>query len=251
MKQKKFLGTILCLILVLSVTACGSGEVKKKKSTYPDFLTGKDWEYNTLSCTEILHFHKDGGFAYYEACGNPVGNSDCYETYSYDEEAEIVTAHGYDDSVEDMKIAVLRYTDDSLLVSIDGVIKEFYEDNEVPSLIGDMYEKVEGYSAYMAIGDIHDGMIETAPSDFDADAGGLELVRKEKLSDTAVFYWLYEEIIHQEGEESDEITTEFTELKREEVAHSEDNSFNSGYIWYDENLQITKIVYYGSLEIWE
>lgn len=251
MKQKKFFSMTLCLVLLFYITACGSGEGKKQQGTYPDFLTDKDWEYNTLSCTEILHFYKDGGFSYYEACGNPVGNSDCYEIYSYDEDTGIVTAYGYDDSVEDLQIAVLRYTDESLLVSIEGAIKEFYADNDVPSLIGDMYEEVEGYSAYVAIGDINDGMIETAPSDFDVDAGGLELVREEKLSDMAVFYRLYEEIIHSEGEESDEITIEFTELKREDVTHSEDNSFSSGYIWYDENLQITKIVYYGLLEIWE
>lgn len=250
MKQKKFLSIILCFTLLLSTVAC-SGEGQKGKGTYPDFLTEKDWEYNTLSCTEILHFHKDGGFSYYEACGNPVGNSDCYETYFYDEDTGIVTAYGYDESVEDMEIAVLRYTEDSLLVCIEGAIKEFYTNHYAPSLMGDMYEKVEGYSAYVAIGDINDGMIETAPSNFDVDAGGRDLIREEKLSETAEFYQLYEEIIHPEGEEPDKITTEFTELKREDVSRSEDNSFSSGYIWYDDNLEIIKIVYYGLLEIWE
>ncbi len=263
MKKMAFLSTILCLALLFCVTACGSREDKEqeeqgeqkvqgeKDETYPDFLTKKDWKYNSLSCTEILHFQEDGGFSYYETCGNPVGNSECYETYSYDEDKGIVTAYGYDDSVEDLEIAVLRYTEESLLVSIEGAIKEFYTYNEVPSLIGDMLDKVEGYSAYVAIGDIKDGMIETAPANFDVDAGGLELVREEKLSETASFYSLYEVITHLEGEKPDKINTEFTELKQEDVAQSEDNSFNYGYVWYDEDLEITKIVYYGLLENWE
>lgn len=156
MKQNKIFGAILCLVLLCCITACGSGTKKKKEGSYPDFLINHDWEYNTLSCTEILHFYEDGGFSYYEACGNPVGNSDCYETYSYDEATGIVTAYGYDDSVEDMEIVVLRYTKDSLLVSIEGAIKEFYTYSDVPSVNGDMYDKVEGYSAYVAIGDINE-----------------------------------------------------------------------------------------------
>ena len=250
MKLKKLLSRILCFTLLLCIPACGSEADKKQKGTYPEFLTNHDWEYNTLSCTEILHFDETGGFSYYETCGNPVGNSDCYETYTYDEDKGVVTAYGYDDSVEDLEISVLRYTQDSLLVSIEGKIKEFYTYQDVPGVIGDMYDKVEGYSAYMAIGDINDGMIETAPPNFDADAGGLKLVRQEKLSETASFYYLNEEVIHVDGEE-DKITTEFTELRREDVAPSEDNSFSAGYVWYNDNLEITKIVYYGLLEIWE
>ncbi len=251
MKQKEFYSIILCLILLFCITACGSGKDKKQEGSYPDFLTNHDWEYNTLSCTEILHFYEDGGFSYYEACGNPVGNSDCYETYSYDANTHIITAYGYDDSVEDLELIVLRYTKNSLLVSIEGVIKEFYTYNAVPGVNSDMYDKMEGYSAYVAIGDVNDGMIETAPSNFDVDAGGRELIREEKLSEMASFYRLNEEIIHVDGEEPDKITAEFTELKREDVAHSEDNSFDYGYIWYDDNLEITKIVYYGLLEIYE
>ena len=269
MKKKVFFSTILCLVLLFGVTACDNrddkaqderseqevqGEEEKQETRdeiYPDFLTKKDWKYNTLSCTEKLHFQEDGTFSYYEACGNPVGNSDCYETYSYDEDKGIVTAYGCDDSVEDLEIVVLRYTEESLLVSIDGAIKAFYTDNEVPSPIGDTLDKVEGYSAYMAIGNIKDGMIETAPANIDVDAGGLELVREEKLSETALFYSLYEQITHLEGEAPDKINTEFTELKREDVVQSEDNSFNYGYVWYNEDLEITKIVYYGLLENWE
>lgn len=269
MKEKAFLNMILCVMLLFCVTACGSRENKElekqgeqnvqgeqqvqgqKDETYPDFLTNKDWKYDTLSCTEILHFGADGQFSYYDDSGNPVGNSDCYETYSYDEEKNIATAHGIDDSVEDLEIAVLRYTEDSLLVSIDGAIKEFYTYDEVPSLISDMLDKMEGYSAYMAIGSIKDGMIETAPANFDVDAGGLKLVREEKLSKTASFYSLYEIITHLEGEQPDKIETEFAELKREDVAQSEDNSFNYGYVWYNEDLEITKIIYYGLLENWE
>ena len=253
MKTKKFVKIFLCITLVMSLFACGNSNTgsSENKEEYPEFLTENSWEYNTLSCTEVLSFREDGSFSYYETCGNPVGNSDMYETYSYDEEKKIITVHGYDDTVEDMEIQVLRYVEDCLLVRIDGAIKEFYAENDVPSPISDMYDEVEGYSAYLAIRNIEDGMIETAPYYMDMDAGGKALIREEKLADTVQFYHLYEELIHPSGEEPDEMSFEFTELKLEDVAYSVDNSFSSGYVWYNEDLEITKIVYYGSIEIWE
>ena len=101
------------------------------------------------------------------------------------------------------------------------------------------------------VSDIKDGMIETAPANFDVDAGGMELIREEKLSETSSFCSLYEIITHLEGETPDKINTEFAELKREDVAQSKDNNFDYGYIWYNDDLEITKIVYYGLLENWE
>lgn len=252
MKNKRaFLSIILCLILLFGVTACDNIGSKKSKGAYPDFLINRDWEYNTISCAEILRFREDGTFSYYEVCGNPVGDSDCYETYSYDEGTGTITAYGYDDSIEDLEIDVLRYTNDSLLVSIEGVIKEFYTYSEVPNVSDDMYEQVRDYSAYTAIGNISDGMIKTAPSNVDMDAGGRELVREEKLSDEVLFYQIDEKIVHVKGDEPDRTTVEYAELSREDAVQLGENGFSAGFIWYDDNLEITKIVYYGLLEIWE
>lgn len=249
----KKLGCIaLLLSVVLSFIACGKegGEnVLTKKDT--DFLTEKHWEYNILTCTEVLFFGEDGRFSYYETCGNPVGDYDMYDTYSYDAEKKIITAHGCDSTVEDKEIEVLRHVEGSLLVRVDGVIKEFCTDNDVPSPITDKYDELEGYSAYLAIRNIENGMIETAPAYMDMDAGGKALIREEKLADTVEFYNLYEELIHPEGEEPDKMSSEFTKLQMEDVAYSEDNSFSAGYVWYNDDLEITKIVYYGSMEIWE
>ena len=159
--------------------------------------------------------------------------------------------YGYDDSIEDLEIVVLRHTNDSLLVSIEGKIKEFYTYSEVPNVNDDMYEEVRDYSAYTAIGNIAEGMIKTAPSNVDMDAGGRELVREEKLSDDVVFYQLNEEIIHMEGDEPDRTTAEYKELSREDAVQLGENGFSTGFVWYDDNLEITKIVYYGVLEIYE
>lgn len=251
MKQRVFLGIMLSLLLLVCVTGCGDAGAKKQKGMYPDFLINRNWEYNTLSCTEMLRFYEEGRFSYYETCGNPVGDSDCYETYSYNEDTCTITAYGYDDSIEDMEIAVLRYTDDSLLVSIEGMIKEFYTYSEVPNVNDDMYEEVQDYSAYIAIGNVADGMIKTAPSYVDMDAGGRELVREEKLSDDVLFYQLSEEIIHVEGDEPDKTKVEYMELSLEDAIQLGENGFSAGFVWYNENLEITKIVYYGLLEIWE
>ena len=258
-KLKKYLCMVLCLMMVISCVACGQsdgdstkGESSKEPESDADFLTEKRWEYNTLSCTEVLYLGEDGTFSYYETCGNPVGNSDLYETYSYDKEKKIITAHGSDNEVEDMEITVLRYVKDSLLLRIGGNIKEFCVKNDVPTpMDSNMYEKLEGYCAYLALRNIEKGMIETAPAYVDMDAGGRKLIREEKLAETVEFYDLYEELVHPDGDKPDERKVEFKELVLEDVALSEDNSFSAGYVWYNDDLEIVKIVYYGSMEIWE
>ena len=199
----------------------------------------------------ILVFDKDGTFSYYETCGNPVGDSDMYETYSYDKEKQVITVHSSDDSLEDMEIDVLRYVKDSLLVRINGSIKEFERNNDVPTPVSDVHDKLEGYSTYLALRNIENGMIETAPAYVDMDAGGRKFIREEKLADTVEIFNLYEKIVHPDGEKPDELTTEFSELTMEDVAYAEDNSFSAGYVWYNDDLEIIKIVYYGSMEIWE
>ena len=174
-----------------------------------------------------------------------------YETYSYDKESQVITVHSSDDSFEDVEIEVLRYVKDSLLVRIDGTIKEFCRNNDVPTPISDVLAQLEGYSAYLSLRNIEDGMIETALPYIDMDSGGRKYIREEKLADTVEIYNLYEKIVHPDGDKPDEITTEFTELTIEDVAYSEDNSFGAGYVWYNDNLEIEKIVYYGYMEIWE
>lgn len=259
MKKRSYIA--LLLITLLFVTACGRGnggisteagtETGTETESDTDFLTEKRWEYNTLSCTEVLVFDKEGTFSYYETCGNPVGDSDMYETYSYDKEKQVITVHSSDDSLEDMEIEVLRYVKDSLLVRINGSIKEFERNNDVPTPVSDVHDKLEGYSTYLALRNIENGMIETAPAYVDMDAGGRKFIREEKLADTVEIFNLYEKIVHPDGEKPDELTTEFSELTIEDVAYSEDNSFSAGYVWYNDDLEIIKIVYYGSMEIWE
>lgn len=241
---KRLAGLGMVILLLLTISGC-----RQEKGTYPEFLTGKDWQYNTLVCMEVLHFSDEGNFSYYETCGNPVGDSDLYETYSYDEETGVITVYGYEKGMEEKQIKVLRYTEDSLLVEMEDGIKEFYVDGQVPSLSGDEYEYVAGYSGYAAIISIDGNRIKTASSGYDPDAGGEETIREEKLAEDAVFHELYMETVH--TEEEDTASFEYTELTLADAAYSADNSFKIGFVWYNEDLEIEKIVFYGALEIWE
>ena len=220
------------------------------KSIYPDFLTEKTWEYNTMTCTEVLSFGDDGSFSYYETCGNPVADSDLYDTYSYDEKTSIITVYGYEEGMEEIKIEVLRYTEDSLLVRMEDKIKEFYVDSEVPNLSGEEeYDDLVGYSAYVAIIDVEQNTIKTAPYGYDPDAGGKETLREERLAEDVVFFDLFIKTVYTE---EDSVTTiSYEELSHMDATNDEDNSFGIGYIWYNDDLEIEKVIYYGALEVWE
>lgn len=105
--------TILVWIMLgmCLTTACGEKEestnesnVKEQKvktesngSRYDEFVekvVDKEWFRGTTGCTEYIYFAEDGSYGYYEACGNPVGNHDLYETWEYNEKKDIIKVSG-------------------------------------------------------------------------------------------------------------------------------------------------------------
>ena len=63
-------------------------------------------------------------FFYHCECGEPVGDSDCYDKYRYEEDEKLITLYNdYDDSEKEIK--VLSYNVLHLLLEIDGEIHDF------------------------------------------------------------------------------------------------------------------------------
>lgn len=240
-------GILLLLVTLTSLflSACGN----QTKGTYPDFLTEKDWIYENMICTQRMWFGAEGEFYYSEACGNPVGDSDLYETYSCNEETDIITLYGCDASVKDKQMEVLRYDEHSLMLKMEDGIIEFYYDESVPILDSSYSGYVEGYSAYSSIVEINGDTMTIGPSGYDADSYSKDVLREVKLAEDVTYFELYIETrVTDEKETRDDTYIEMSEADVEALL---DGTLGIGFIWYNEDLEIEKILFYGELIIYE
>ena len=111
---------VIFFSLFLSFAGCKSKEA--------DFLTNANWCYFT-NCDETISFGADGSYCYYCACGSPVGDSDLYDSYTYDEATSEITLYP---KGEEEHIKVLRYESGRLLLEFTDGIKEFFNSGDLP-----------------------------------------------------------------------------------------------------------------------
>ncbi|MDO4492024.1 MAG: hypothetical protein Q4B85_13250 [Lachnospiraceae bacterium] len=122
---------VAAILLVISLCGCvANGSTKNNESEWSDnntqaFLTEHSWVYHNEICDETIVFGKDGSFAYYCGCGEPVGNSDLYDSYEYDSKKKEIVLKA-DDSLNSSEcIKVLRIEKMRIILEIGGTEKEF------------------------------------------------------------------------------------------------------------------------------
>ena len=194
-----------------------------------------------------MSFNEDFTFYWGCECGEPVGNSDCFELYDYDKETQIIRLYNdYDDYSMEMK--VLDYSDYHLLLEQEGEIKDY------TSLRCEIeVENAEKYfKDYNMYGSIVDNTAEEAvigPYDYDGDVEYPDNVLKAyPLADDIVFYDLQvKKTVY--DDESEYCETTYNELSHEEGMACMDSGF--GFIWFNENMEIEKITYFGEIINWE
>ena len=140
MKRYISLLTLVCLCAALFV-GCGAKENVKENtkententvvdySQYPfvDTVWVRDAEHDT----ETIRFRKDGGFAYYCGCGNPVNDSDLCEGYTYDDATKTVTFQCIETTEEMVTtIKIVKCDENSLHLDFDGEIRIFQKETE-------------------------------------------------------------------------------------------------------------------------
>lgn len=237
---------ILSLITICTMLFSGCST---QKENYPEFLIEKSWKYEDMICTQSMRFSEDGEFIYSEACGNPVGDSEVYDSYSYNEETGVITLHGCETGIPNKEMQVLRYDERSLMLKMEDGIREFYYDEYVPVLDSQYAEYLTGYTAYSAFTEIGEDSITVAPSGYDADAPGKDVLREVKLAEDVTYFELHiETIITDEEETSSDV---YIELTKSDVEYLLEGTLGIGFVWYNENLEIEKIVFYGELIIYE
>lgn len=127
MKKRMNLKILILFLIMVSTVSFVAGCTGQKESDKENDLFFADKEYycydETLGENLVIRFGKDGSFSYHCECGEPVGDSDLYEKYSYDEEKGVITLLGEDDMSSEIQI--VDHTDSELTLKINGEVKKF------------------------------------------------------------------------------------------------------------------------------
>ncbi len=210
------------------------------------FLLASEYWYHFDEVTgesEKMSFHKDFSFYWGCECGEPVGDSDCYELFDYDKDTSVLKLYNdYDDM--SMEIEVLDYSDYHLLLKIDGKIKDFtYSDSGIE--LADSEKYMAGYSGEFAVLGGSMDEIVLGPFDYEGDEEYPENAKRTyELADDVEVYELALFTRIKDGEVVED-TLEYKELKGEDIAaYMEYGGY--GIIWFDEELDVEKVMFYGA-----
>lgn len=142
MKKKIIIIAIVIIILGIGSFLALKYHNKKEADKYNDklseIITQNSWERDGGGDTERIYFSEDGSYGYYCLCGNPVGNSDLYDSYVYDKETNTIKLiNSYGGKSELIKIK--EVSELKLVLDFDGKEKTFYstegmylKDNPLP-----------------------------------------------------------------------------------------------------------------------
>ena len=257
--MKKTFILLFMIAIPISFSACkGSSTADGNKK----ILTESDWEYYNASIGEGegITFNKEGEYFYSCSCGEPVGDSDLYDIYSYDGKNTITLKASYDDSIEDMILKILYMDDMTLLLDMGDDIVEFYNANKSTNCLcagsedncNDCIAYMDDYDGYSTILSMTADGMEIVSADYDGDTAELfeDYKRVVKLSDDVKFYSLFVESVFKDEERVNHDCT-YTELTKEDVSTMLEDSSGGALIWYNKEGQITKMIFYGTTAVYE
>ena len=251
---------MMILIQAVLITGCVQEDMQKETpnegqeaNTISEDFVDKEWLFYDEVTSEhlCLKLGSDGTYSYHCQCGEPVGDSDLYDRYEYNKEAGVITLSSESDDAA-AEITVLDYNEYHLMVEIDGEVKDFvlYEQDTTSnfySFDGESY--LEGYESRCTVVDISDGKIVYGPVNYDPE-GAYENGPFEEYEMTEnvpvfdLFIQRYNSI--QDGEEYEEFyDVAFTEIGEEEIGYILDAGAGAAYLWFDEDMKVEKIVFWG------
>lgn len=237
----------LTIIVCIGITGCEKG------ASYEDYklLQNAEWEhYNSVTGEmEIISFSKKKEFSYHCVCGEPVGDSDVYDKYSYTKEGNIIIK-----SLSDKKtIDVLHIDEICLLIKMDGKVIEFFNSDKVKSRWehGSLYycdkctEYIKGCSGYDSVVEISMDEIVLAPEDYGTDGKEYaDFLRTVQLAEDVEFYKLDVDMVKDENDVFKSHDCTYEEISKESLADMNTKSGMEAFIWYNDNAQISKVVFY-------
>lgn len=229
----------------------------KSKDGFEKILTSSEWNYYDYSgSNEVFACDEDRNFAYYCEGGSPVEGFELYNNYKYNKDKILLKGAGLSKTIE-----VMRYSEAHILLKIDGNIKDFYSDNPIreyykdkdfcrkyPEIDVQYHKYIEGYSGYNTITDMDDEGVTLNVPFYDGEMNYLEKYNEnyEFADDVEISYMNVKTLTSKEESKSTyEITVlDMKTLKQytEEIA--------VGFIWFNEEGEVYKILLYGGTEIY-
>lgn len=237
---------IVCILIIggiLMMAGCSNGKTASARDV--EFLTSSEYWYHYDEATgesEKMSFFDDFTFYWGCECGEPVGNSDCYEMYDFDKETSIIKLYNdYDDMT--MEMEVLDHSDYHILLSIDGEIKDYtYVETGLDVADSDKY--MAGYSGEFSVLGGNAEEVVLGPFDYDGDVEYPQnAVKTYALADNVEAYTLYTHK-HIVGGEVVKDEADHQQITIKEAAENMEYG-GHGFIWFNDDLQVEKILFYG------
>ena len=242
--SKIFYLTCSTMLLVLfMITGCSNSTSSSKDVS---FLTSSEYWYHYDEVTgecEKMSFHEDFSFYWGCECGEPIGDSDCYELFDFDKETSVIKLYNdYDDM--SMELEVLGYSDYHLLLKMDGEIKNYtYADTGIELSESEKY--MEGYSGEFSILEGTAEEIVLGPFDYDGDVEYPDNAKVSyKLAADVETHTLFTFTKIKDGEVI-ENTVDYKEISLDEAVENMEYG-GCGLIWFNDNLEVSKILFYGA-----
>lgn len=257
--MKKIVSIILIItMLALSLVACtdkkGENDQNGVVLENTKFLVG-EWERadQGYGDTMYLNLGADASFAFYCACGNPVGNADCYDTFEYREDEGVIRAFDSGDRECYQDYKLYMHGKNFIIIDVDGEIMEFWAKgthSEPPTLPAEQATLADGFTMYRTMTDVSDTEITLTPPYYDGD---VKEHRKEKvkfkLAEDLVIEDLEIHTVYKDGEETTTVKHEVKDM--EYLALVLDSTLGGGFVWLNDDLEVCKIMLYGAIYNWE
>lgn len=252
MRNRTFI-LILSLILSINLVACTKSQTTNEVPEFAD----KEWVFYDEGAGEHLcmNIRSDGSYSYHCQCGEPVGDSDLYERYTYNADEGIITlSNDYDKNTAEIK--VLSFNDYHLMLEIDGEVKDFIlEEMDIFSNFFS-FEGGEYFSEYdtrCTIIEMKDNKIVYGPVGYDPEGiyedGPFE---EFELSEDAAFAELSIQSfnsIQGDAEYEEFYETSYREFDQEEAKEILEYGSALAFVWFDDDLKVEKILYFGHTSV--
>ena len=257
--MKKILTIVLALVLVvfslISLACTDKTNENEQNGVVPEntkFFVG-DWERVSDTDTMYLSLKNDATFSFFCACGSPVGDADCYDAYEYREDEGVIRAFDSSDRECYHDYKLYMYGKNFIVIDVDGEIMEFWLKGkyEFPeNATKHCAELLEGFNMLRYMTDISDTDITLVPSYYDGD---VKEHREEKISlklaSDVKFLSFDVFTLNKDGVET--TTYEQSEMTLEDVKYFLDATLGGGFVWVNEDLEVTKVLFYGEIYNWE
>lgn len=235
---------MVCLLLSLAFfVLCSCG---KSKGDDASLLINADWEGNDGSCTNSITFFEDGGFSNSCACGSPVGDGDCVDSFLYNKREKTVALYSEGEIMETAKILFL---DDMYLV-IDVWGKAYSYQNNDAAYLPEINEAVKQQTTLedtikpcLSVLEFGGEELIVSSYEYDRDSAALFEEWTLKAAEDITFDSISVTI------ENNETKIDYYTLTKEDYQYVGEY-YTGGYFYFNDAGEVEHITFYGELIIY-